>query len=74
MSRVCVNSVYIFMPVGWDVFRPCTPAPTKLQHVRVVNLPGCPKANTMGMAHVEDAATGEFAGLVLTASLVPAPS
>ena len=38
--------------------------------VRVVNLPSCPKANTMGHAHVEHLG-GEFAGLVCTNSLVP---
>jgi hypothetical protein len=36
--------------------------------VRVVNLPGCPKANTMGHAHIESI-TGEFVGLVHTNSL-----
>ena len=36
--------------------------------VRVVNLPGCPRANTMGHAHVQRL-DGSFAGLVLTASL-----
>ena len=35
--------------------------------VKVVNLPGCPKANTMQHAHVEY--KGRFAGLVHTNSL-----
>ena len=37
--------------------------------VRVVNLPGCPKANTMHHAHVQF--DGEFAGLVHVNSLHP---
>jgi len=37
--------------------------------VQVVNLRGCPKANTMGHCHVNDA-DGRFAGLVCTSSLV----
>jgi hypothetical protein len=36
--------------------------------VTVVNLPGCPRANTMGMCHV--ARDGKFAGMVMTNSLV----
>jgi len=35
--------------------------------VTVVNLPGCPRANTMGHAHVNH--SGKFAGLVSTNSL-----
>jgi hypothetical protein len=37
--------------------------------VRVVNLPGCPKANTMNHCHVEHVG-GAFAGLVCCNSLV----
>jgi hypothetical protein len=37
--------------------------------VRVVNLPGCPKANTMGHAHV--AQDGQFIGMVHVNSLHP---
>jgi hypothetical protein len=37
--------------------------------VRVVNLPGCPKANTMGHAHF-DVNGGEFGGLCCTNSLL----
>jgi len=36
--------------------------------VKVVNLPGCPKANTMGMCHINDI-NGKFAGHVCTNSL-----
>jgi hypothetical protein len=35
--------------------------------VKVVNLPGCPKANTMGHCYVEK--QGRFAGMVHTNSL-----
>ena len=38
------------------------------QMVRVVNLYGCPKANTMGHCHVQDM-NGRFAGLVHCNSL-----
>ena len=36
--------------------------------VRVVNMPGCPKCNTMEHAHIETL-DGDFAGLVNTHSL-----
>jgi hypothetical protein len=39
--------------------------------VRVIHMHGAPPPNTMGHAHIEDADTGKFAGLVLTNSLVP---
>jgi hypothetical protein len=40
--------------------------------VRVVNLPGCPRANVMRHCHVANPLTGEFIGLVCTSSLEPA--
>jgi hypothetical protein len=36
--------------------------------VRVVNLPGCPKAGTMGHCHIENP-SGNFLGLVCVDSL-----
>jgi hypothetical protein len=36
--------------------------------VKVINLFGCPKANTMGMCYISK--NGEFAGMVMTNSLV----
>lgn len=65
--KVRAGSWYVFNPVGWDRVDPKTflKAGAKVQ---VRNLPGCPKANTMGHAHVFDA-NGKFAGLVCTASL-----
>ena len=68
MKRVRANSTYIYNPAGMDLWD----ARTNLQPgtlVRVVNLPGCPRANTMGHCHVADAENGRFIGLVLTASL-----
>lgn len=47
MTKVRVGKVYTFRPVPIDYFNP----PYNVQAgdvVRVVNLPGCPKANTMG--------------------------
>jgi hypothetical protein len=67
--RVRAGSVYVYDPV------PCDRCDERLRHiepglfVRVVSLPGCPPANTMGHAHIEAAVTGEFLGLVLTTSL-----
>lgn len=66
--RVTANKEYIYYPNMMDRFRPAhhiTLVPGDV--VRVVNLPGCPKANTMGHAHVE--LNGQFAGLVHTNSL-----
>lgn len=37
--------------------------------VKVINLPGCPKANTMGHCYVGHPETGEFIGMVSTNSL-----
>jgi hypothetical protein len=37
--------------------------------VRVKNLRGCPPCNTLGHAHVVHPETGQFIGLVCTASL-----
>jgi hypothetical protein len=66
--KVRAGSVYIYHPNLLDI----ADARTSLKSgdsVRVVNLPGCPKANTMGHAHVEDVNTGAFIGLVHTNSL-----
>jgi hypothetical protein len=64
--KVRANSEYIFYPNHLDRFD----ARTDLKAgdiVRVVNLPGCPKANTMQHAHVQ--LNGQLAGLVHTNSL-----
>lgn len=69
MTRVRTNATYTYNPVGLDLWHVNRCGLTAGDRVKVVNLPGCPPCNTMGMAHVNDAATGEFRGLVLTASL-----
>jgi hypothetical protein len=64
--KVRANQHYIYYPNMLDR----VDGRTKLvagDIVRVVNLPGCPPANTMGHAHVNF--KGEFAGLVSTNSL-----
>jgi hypothetical protein len=67
--RVRAGSVYIYKPVGMDLYSPANLGIAEGQKVRVVNLYGCPKANTMGHCHVNDANTGVFLGLVLCNSL-----
>jgi len=66
--KVRANTEYIFYPNILDRYDGSTSlVPGDL--VKVVNLPGCPKANTMGHAHVT--LDGKFAGLVSTNSLYP---
>ena len=68
MKRVTAGKTYIYKPVLLDIINP--PHNIKAEDkVRVINLPGCPKANTMGHCHVEHL-NGIFAGLVCTNSLV----
>jgi len=64
--RVTAGREYIYYPNLLDRFDGRTGlVPGSI--VKVVNLPGCPQANTMGHAHVEH--EGKFAGLVHTNSL-----
>lgn len=70
--KVRVNSIYRFEACLLDIVDARDNTPERGQIVRVVNLPGCPKANTMGHCHVVNAVTGEFIGLVCTGSLEPA--
>jgi hypothetical protein len=68
MNRVKAGCVYYFVPNLLDRID----GRTDLKHgaaVRVVNLPGCPKANVMGHCHVADPETGRFIGLVHVNSL-----
>ena len=66
--KVRANTEYIFYPNMLDRYDGRTSlVPGDI--VKVVNLPGCPKANTMGHAHVN--LGGKFAGLVSTNSLYP---
>ena len=64
--KVRANTEYIFYPNLMDRVDPRVRLVPGMI-VRVVNLHGCPKANTMGHAHVEF--DGHFAGLVSTNSL-----
>ena len=72
MNRVRVGKRYRYEPVWLDRASPpydVNPGDV----VRVVNLPGAPRANTMGhcyVAHLD----GRFGGLVCTNSLVEATS
>lgn len=66
--KVKVGKVYRFEPVFFDILNP--PFDAKAGDLlEVVNLPGCPKASTMGMCHVKR--NGKFAGMVCTNSLIP---
>jgi hypothetical protein len=67
MKRVRVGRKYRYNPVPLDrINRPYNITAGDI--VRVVNLPGCPRANTMGHCHVNHM-DGTFAGLVCTNSL-----
>ena len=68
MNKVRVGNYYLYRPVGMDIWD----ARTNLKagtRVKVINMRGCPPANTMGHCYVEDM-RGEFQGLVLCNSLV----
>ena len=71
-KRVRVGSSYHYVPAMIDKLHP--PIAVGLGRmtigdvVKVVNLPGCPKANTMGHAHFD--VRGEFGGLCCTNSLL----
>ena len=73
MKKVRVNSQYFYDPCGWDVISPPMGTGDNLNPgdtVTVVNLPGCPRANTMGHCHILGN-DNKFAGLVSVASLQP---
>ncbi len=63
---------YTFNPVGFDVFDRRASQPDPGAQVVKTQPAGCPRNGTMGHCYVEDAETGQFYGLVLTASLTPA--
>ena len=75
MPKVRVNSKYIYIPCLFDLVL-CSPVGieqkimAKGDQVKVINLFGCPKANTMGQCYIENA-EGKFCGMVSTNSLVP---
>jgi hypothetical protein len=61
------GSIYYYNPTLLDRYDKRTEL-KEGQQVRVVNLPGCPRANTMGHCHVETL-DGGWGGLVCTSSL-----
>ena len=69
VMKVRANACYIYRPCMLDVIDGRTALATGSK-VRVKNLPGCPRCNVMGHAHIVHPETGEFIGLVCTASLV----
>jgi len=62
-------AVYIFEPVGLDVFDRRSNQPERGTRVVKVQPPGCPRNGTMGHCFAADADTGAFYGLVLLNSL-----
>ena len=67
-NKVRVGSEYIFYPNMLDKIDGRTRI-TPGAIVKVVNMPGCPPANTMGHCYVANRVTGEFLGMVSTNSL-----
>ena len=69
MNRVTVGRVYQFRPNLFDELMSEHYTAVPGQIVRVVNMPGCPPANTMGQCHIEDVETKEFLGMCTVNSL-----
>lgn len=69
--KVRANSLYHFKASTLDTLYPVSEVDNG-DIVRVVNVPGCPAANTMGNCHIANPITGKLLGLVSTASLTPA--
>jgi hypothetical protein len=63
------KTVYVFKPVGLDVYDAGGHQPARGTRVVKTQPHGCPKNGTMGHCYVEDAVTGQFYGLVLLNSL-----
>jgi hypothetical protein len=68
--KVRVGQKYRYNGVPFDRFDGHL-KPAENEIVRVINLPGAPKANTMGMCYVTKL-DGTFSGMVMTPSLQPA--
>lgn len=67
--KVRVNAVYCFTAALIDREHSAYNG----RAVRVINLRGCPTANTMGHCYIETADAKQFIGLVSTGSLTPLP-
>lgn len=63
------GAVFVFEPVGLDVWDRRRYQPEPGARVRKTQPAGCPRNGTMGHCFVEDADTGSFYGLVMVASL-----
>ncbi len=71
-NKVRVGSLYVYSANGFDRFHPTSNNSLESgQVVRVINLPGAPKANTMGQCYVGERETGKFLCMVSTSSLTP---
>lgn len=66
--RVRVGSLYTFQPVMIDITDGDHIQAKPGQTVRVINLRGCPPANTAGHCYIESE-TGRFLGMVHVNSL-----
>ena len=65
--------VFLFSPVGWDLYNPHSGTPKKNAKVVKYQPYGCPRNGTMGHCFVADAETGERYGLVQEGSLMKTP-
>ena len=73
MASIRANAHYRFEPSHiLDITAPAHKGLRPGDIVRVVNLPGCPRAGTMGQCHVTR--DGQFMGMVACCSLYPLPS
>jgi hypothetical protein len=63
------SRVYVFEPVGWDVFDRRANTPDAGTRVVKTQPYGTPRNGTMGQCFVNDADSGEFYGLVSVNSL-----
>lgn len=70
-KRTCTTTrVYTFRATGADLWDRRSHTPADGTHVRKTQPHGCPRNGTMGMCYVEDAATGQFIGMVSESSLI----
>lgn len=67
--RVRLHAIYTFHPVMVDIVLAQHHSAVDGQRVRVIQMPGAPKPNTMHHCHIADAVTGQFLGMVHTNSL-----
>jgi len=68
-KKKATGRVYVFEPVGWDLFDRRKNQPAPGTRVRKTQPYGTPRNGTMGHCFVEDAETGAFYGLVMVKSL-----